>query len=184
MIELDVRMDTRDLDGAIEAVVFLPDVIAEAGDDARDAIKPDLLRQLRQEPPVKRFPIGQFPWTSEKQRRFVLAKLRKDDNLPYQRSHRLSRSWDVRSRQSRNSYHLIIENPAPAAQYVYGKLDQRGRNAARRPQQRFHQIIGWPLAIDIINPEMERFEQRFEAFINERFEDRLGVSGRRRSRAA
>lgn len=51
-----------------------------------------LLRQLRQEPGKPHYPIR---WTSERQRKYVMAKLRRMGQIPYQRTGALVAAWEV-----------------------------------------------------------------------------------------
>lgn len=59
-------------------------------------LKPDIERQvnqrLRQNAPAPRYPLR---WKSERQRRAVMAKLRRNNNLPYRRTGRMIREWEV-----------------------------------------------------------------------------------------
>ena len=51
-----------------------------------------LLERLQTEPGPPRYPLK---WRSEKQRRFVMAKLRRENNLPYQRTGDLVAGWSI-----------------------------------------------------------------------------------------
>lgn len=85
-------------------------------------VKSQLLRKLRLEPGAPDYPID---WTSEKQRRYVMAKLRRENNLPYQRTHQLSQGWDVNVTFGRDGGTITLENPLDHSIYVYGPRQQR-----------------------------------------------------------
>lgn len=51
-------------------------------------------------------------WKSERQRRYVMAKLRREDNLPYQRTGRLTNSWDVRYVGLKDGGAVEVVNPS------------------------------------------------------------------------
>lgn len=79
-------------------------------------------------------------WTSEKQRRYVMAKLRREGNLPYRRTGNLAEQWSG----SQVGNQVIIANEARDsstgefyAQFVIGDF-----------QQRFHRNTGWRQSTD------------------------------------
>jgi hypothetical protein len=84
-----------------------------------------------------RYPIQ---WTSERQRRYVMAKLRRERNLPYRRTHALVRGWKVPKYIDKRGGLLTVTHPWKKVGYVVGD--------PQRPamQQRFHAITGWPTA--------------------------------------
>jgi hypothetical protein len=131
-----------------------------------------LMQRLRQQPGKPKYPIR---WTSERQRRFVMAKLRRENNLPYRRTGALVNAWDVSVNVQQVSRveawraevliflaklgvgslpttppaSVIIEvsNPSDVEQYVTG-VNQQG----------FHQDTGWyysPTIIDNAFVEVE-----------------------------
>jgi hypothetical protein len=87
------------------------------------------------EPGQPRYPIR---WTSEKQRRYVMAKLRREGNLPYQRTHALVRGWQVPKYIDVRGGYLSVKHAWGKIGYVVGNPAQPGW------QQRFHMITGWP----------------------------------------
>lgn len=108
-----------------------------------------LLTLVQTTPPPAKKPIE---WTSDKQRRFVMAKLRREDNLPYKRTGRANASWRVELKQEGNTSRIVVQNTWDASQFVYGTLNMKSRNAALAVQQKFHRNTGWPLAVDIVKP--------------------------------
>ena len=78
-------------------------------------------------------------WASEKQRRYVMAKLRRENNLPYQRTGDLLAGFKVTWQRGKQGGLLDISNEAmasdgvPLVEYVMGAS-----------QQPFHSDTGWP----------------------------------------
>lgn len=78
-------------------------------------------RALRQYvPPRPDYPIR---WASERQRRYVLWKLRKENNLPYKRRG-IQRLWIIEVTEKDGVYTISARNPASATIYVYGSKQQ------------------------------------------------------------
>lgn len=101
-----------------------------------------IIKKLRTYPRKPHYPLR---WASERQRKYVMAMLRRQDNLPYQRTGGLRRGWDVEVKINPTTAFLVIVNDSPAAQYVMGDR-----------QQPFHKDTGWPFAGDIIYKESAR----------------------------
>lgn len=103
-------------------------------------IEPVLLDELGDEPRQRVYPNdypgGRLEWTSEKQRRWYWANV----GHPYTRTGHLARNWRTSTQFNGGRVTIIVENPAPAAPFVYGSLAQAN---ALRFQQRFHAITGW-----------------------------------------
>lgn len=94
-------------------------------------------RELMALPGRPKYPIR---WASEKQRKYVMAKLRRENNLPYRRTGKLARRWSIRTALTLSNGQVWMENPATIAGYIYG--DRVGKD-----QQPFHKDTGWPLAM-------------------------------------
>lgn len=105
-----------------------------------------LRETLRREPPRPTYPLR---WKSAKQRRYVMAKLRRENNLPYRRTHVLAQSWDIRVTFNRSGGTISAENPTDYAGFVYGPQ-----------QQPFHEDTGWPNADVALLEAQERFENK------------------------
>lgn len=80
-----------------------------------------MLPRLQTEPGKPGYPLT---WRSPKQRRFVMAKLRREGNLPYQRTHGLARGWRVNVIYAPSNNveitDITITNSAPYADFVVG----------------------------------------------------------------
>jgi hypothetical protein len=101
--------------------------------------------------PKPRRPIT---WDSEKQRKFVLAKLRREGNLPYQRTGKTQRGWILTSMS--DGYRLA--NEEPAAFFVYGDLFKR------KSQSRIHEGT-WPLTKVVTFEELDQLPDEISADI-------------------
>lgn len=90
-------------------------------------------RRLSKEPGTPKYPIR---WKSPKQRRYVMAKLREQNNLPYQRTHQQAAGWTV---TVDDPLDVLVKNSDPATRYVQGE-----------DQQPYHIDTGWGYAPGII----------------------------------
>lgn len=148
--------------------------------ETRDEIAPHALGELRTQPGPAKKPIE---WASDKQRKFVMAKLRRENNLPYRRSGKLSRMWVVEVRGNT----IVIENQSAISKYVYGSLAQN-RQQALRFQQPFHKNTGWQPATDTASfwldaaqeVYMKKFDNRLRDFARGNFKRRAFTGGTRR----
>lgn len=55
-------------------------------------------------------------WDSERQRRFVLAKLRLEGNLPYSRTNQYINGWSI----EKTPRGTLLKNPTPGSLYISG----------------------------------------------------------------
>jgi hypothetical protein len=101
--------------------------------------------------PKPHYPIE---WDSEKQKKFVLAKLRKEGNLPYRRRGQTRRGWALS--QVNDGYRL--SNEEPAAFFVYGDLMKR------KSQSRIH-AGRWPLTKTVAFEELDQLPSEVSADI-------------------
>lgn len=74
----------------------------------------------RYAPPKPDYPIN---WASERQRRYVMAKLRRENNLPYKRRG-IQRLWIIEVTVKDGAYIVSARNPADHTIYVYGSRQQ------------------------------------------------------------
>ena len=85
----------------------------------------NLLTKLRNEPGRPRYPLK---WRSKKQLRFVMAKLRRERNIPYQRTGKLKRGWNVTTEKTPDGLIVSVENSTPYARFVTGALPVTSRS--------------------------------------------------------
>lgn len=75
------------------------------------------LARLKAEPDAPEYPLR---WKSARQRRAVMAKLRREGNLPYQRTHALSEGYDLELDTSNDNGVFSLTNDTPYFQFVSG----------------------------------------------------------------
>jgi hypothetical protein len=106
---------------------------------AMQPVRRNLLGDLRAAPPPLSDVNYPLRWKSERQRRYVMAKLRRENNLPYQRTGELVDGWEVTIRADPSEGALLVENDTPHARYVQGD-----------DAQPMHLDNGWPQAALLI----------------------------------
>lgn len=138
-LDLDVLDATRET--ALQAPARMR---RELGSIARGPIAQQIIAKLSKEPPPPKRPID---WTSDRQRRFVMAKLRRENNIPYKRTHRQAQGWRVvlEDIQGGDGGVISVENSTPYADFVQGER-----------QQRF--LSQWPLARIVIRDEEDELQ--------------------------
>jgi hypothetical protein len=134
---------------------FQSEVYRIAGYTA-DEVQPYLLDELYYYPPPAKHPIQ---WTSERQRKFVMAKLRRENNIPYSRTYSLRKGWRVGLAQVADGFAFQVQNDAEYTQFVVGSL-AKDTSRARAYQQQFHRKTGWVLASDTITFWFDAFYER------------------------
>jgi hypothetical protein len=93
--------------------------------------------RLRKQPGSPNYPLR---WKSPKQRRAVMAKLRREGNLPHRRTGRSARAWTIYlTNPNEGAAELIVENRTPHIRFLEGD-----------DQQPFHIDTGWLYAPTVI----------------------------------
>jgi hypothetical protein len=64
-------------------------------------------------------------WKSQKQRRFVMAKLRKEGNLPYRRTRKFQEGWKTNAIRDRSASILTVSNDSNITEFVAGSSADR-----------------------------------------------------------
>ena len=72
--------------------------------------------------PKPRYPLT---WASQKQRRFVMAKLRKQGNLPYRRTGAFQKAWKVTAIRDRSSSLIAVSNDSGITEFLAGSSSVR-----------------------------------------------------------
>jgi hypothetical protein len=108
-----------------------------------------ILARLQNMPPPPNYPIGQFPWKSEKQRIYVIIKLKSENNFPYTRTGNLVKRWkvSVTFTQKDAGGEVILQNDSPVGQFVFG-IHQQPFHAGR-----------WERSRDVAADEANAFEE-------------------------
>lgn len=143
MISITMDFDRDVLDAVAQTVSDAPRAMQRAlGLIARGPVAVDLLRDLMFIPSKPRYPLV---WTSDRQRKFVMSKLRREGKIPYQREGKHARGWTIVPL----SDGIAVQNRVPGSEFVYGPFPFR---------QRMHGITGWPFAPTVI----ARYEPKFQ----------------------
>lgn len=129
VVDIDIVKAYRDL------ARDLPKVTQRAFKGIIQRHSTKIIRELSTEPGSPRYPLR---WKSDRQRRYVMAKLRREGNLPYQRTHKLAKSWRADIRATGAEGWLEIRNDTPDARFVQGD-----------DVQPFHLDTGWPQAAEV-----------------------------------
>lgn len=150
MYKATLILDTDVLDATIELTKQAPKrVFLFVEGTLKPRLADLLLTALHTEPGRPKYPLR---WASDKQRRFVMRKLRKENNLPYRRTGRLVAAWRVDTTYHANEGLMQVVNPSRVGRYVFG--DQ---------QQPFHEDTGWYEADDVV---LKFSEQAQDELIN------------------
>ena len=121
------------------------------------------------EPGPVKYPIQ---WTSDKQRRYVMAKLRKAGNIPYRRTGKFMGGWRVRQYTTEAGGFIVLTNEWDRAKYVWGDPLQPDA------QQMFHINTGWPT-----NQQFEQVREFWAIYGEERLiEAWVAMASRRKPR--
>lgn len=151
--KLQAQIDVDVIRAWREQLGKTPALMQEAQARVVRTYRPDILDSLRAYPGKPRYPLR---WKSERQRRYVMAKLRKENNLPYRRTGKLAQGWRVVSNTRGDIGEIAILNSTAYTRFVQGD-----------DAQPFHLDTGWPQA----NPLFATWEERLQdAFITEYLE--------------
>lgn len=104
-----------------------------------NASKPGLLADIRKYPPARKGPMR---WKSQIQRIAVMAKLRKEKNLPYKRSGDYARKWQFNLESRSGEDLMTLINVSSHSQFIGGVFT----NKPSMTQQPFHQDTGWQIS--------------------------------------
>lgn len=132
-INITVAVDDDILQAYQQRIPQYPKLLQRAFQGELRRVSQKYLKQLQTPPGAPRYPLR---WKSERQRRYVMAKLRRENNLPYQRTGRLTRGWKLTLERDR----VRLENATPYAIFVQGDWAQP-----------FHLDTGWPQAAPLIS---------------------------------
>lgn len=128
-VDNDILLAYRDL------IAQLPKVAPKAFKGTVERHAKNMQRELSTEPGRPTYPLR---WKSAKQRRYVMRKLRSENNLPYQRTHELAKNWRVITDFKKDIMTVIAENRTKSAVFVQGDYAQP-----------FHLDTGWPQSAPI-----------------------------------
>lgn len=129
MIRANVQVDRDVLDAFADAARSAPKLTSVAYNRALVGVRRQILDAFQKEPGAPSYPLR---WKSDRQRKFVMAKLRREGNLPYRRTGKLLDSYEVTLIADENGGVLQVTNKSPNAVFVVGDWAQP-----------FHLDTGW-----------------------------------------
>jgi hypothetical protein len=152
MIRVDIIADTDILLAIEDAARKAPGLMTTVYTRAVNRMRPRILARLKINPGSPRYPIR---WKSAKQRRYVMAKLRREGNLPYKRTGDLLRAYDVQVvQQSPTNAIFEVINTDPKARFVVGD-----------DAQPMHLDSGWVQIADVVsNADLELQDILIDAY--------------------
>ena len=117
-----------------------------------------VIDNIQEEMSVEGSPVT-YPiyWDSEEQKKEVIAKLRAEGNLPYQRTGQTQMSWY----QVHENGQFLLGNPLISSRYVYGRL--AGGSSLLEGGQSDIFVGRWPAFSDVVNRLWENFASTFDA---------------------
>jgi hypothetical protein len=143
-IRQDVTVDLDILDAIEDTARTSPGRMKTAYRRNVGRLRSRLLSRLQVEPGSPRYPLR---WKSARQRRYVMAKLRREGNLPYQRTGKLLQSYDVELVDDGSGAILSVVNTSPVARFVVGD-----------DAQPFHLDTGWIQMADAVSDARQEAE--------------------------
>ena len=177
-ISVRVQLDHKGLDSILDGLRDMPKLVRDA---ANATIKKDgdkIVRQLRKPAPKRRGPVR---WKSEKQRRYVLGfvlKKRKDGSIiPYKRTGKMRKAWELNLKTSGNRTTFSFRNRVGYARFVMGTLNLKSLDDAMDYQQPFHQDTGWQLAQPIVKKGLVTLEETFQKELDRLMTPQFGTIG-------
>ena len=160
MIKGYVQYDVNIFDDYANAYgTALGELTVEAGNAAFDEIKAPLLDELGYTPGRVKYPIE---WTSERQRKAFFATDGFGAGIPYKRTGRAAKSWFVTNKTVPDGYRIEIGSNWKDAKFLYGTLNFRSLNKARKPMQKFHRNTGWIPASETVRFWLDAANEVFE----------------------
>jgi len=169
--------NTKPLD---DARAFLDNInreVADIGKGVYQEVAPELTDALNDKPPR---PHRKIEWTTEKQRKAYFATDGFGGGIPSTRTDAIINAWKVRFETTAGTFKLIVENANPAARFLFGTL-AKSIQAAKKPQQRFHAITGWPLASPLVRDWADVADSLFHEQWVKRLQKITGITSKRRA---
>jgi hypothetical protein len=175
VFSVEVATDYEQLITLQQVMALLPvEIDRYARRELRPFVSQRVDQTLRREPPTPfeqaGGPLPYIRWTSRRQYRRVMAKLRAEGNIPYQRSHEYATGWHVTGDYTNGLTSITVwHDPYPGddgedvVQFVGGDR-----------QQGFHQDTGWPNANEVLQVLSIDLSERIEAGLPVVVEQALG----------
>lgn len=139
---------------ADKARKFLGDLVARFQKSAEQASE-ETLTEIKRQMSAPGKPIT-YPvqWDSEKQRRYVIAKLREEGNLPYSRTDAYRNGWKLA--KTPEGFSLSNQHPAGA---IGGTLTGNNLASLTSWQSKIHRGR-WPAILPIVREQLGKLPKR------------------------
>jgi len=122
-IEYSITVEDMALEALKDAIARSPQTMRKfVYKTVRNHLMNTTIKELRTPAPPPQYPLT---WRSPAQRRATIAKLRKENNLPYQRTGELERGWKVEVDSNAQDTLLSISNDVPYVNQVMGVYPER-----------------------------------------------------------
>jgi hypothetical protein len=166
-IRIRSTSDFEPLDEMIEFVNNIDTVNRLVMEQAQREVEPPFRAELETESPERNYP-DDYPleWESRLQQMAYFASNGFGKGIPYQRTGKLAKAWELFIVEDANGTSFVVENPADAARYVYGSLAQNTQRAARF-QQRFHKKTGWQTITETVAFWLDAYEEVYLRILDE-----------------
>lgn len=175
-IRFGSTINTAPIDALLNRLEGVNILVSDVGREVSDRYVPLLEREMATNVPPPRRKGDKMRWASEAQRKWWFASNGNGGGIPHKRSGGLANAWVIDVTTAGGIFAVKVYNPAPGAKYVYGSL-AKSITAAKRFQQPFHADQGWPLAVEIIRPVIDKMMDEFAQTLRQRFGDLTGVAG-------
>lgn len=119
MVNYTVKYDPKVFNDFAKQVAAAPTTLnIYATTQIRKTVEAYVVRELvNVQIPKPTYPLK---WKSEKQRRYVMAKLRKEGNLPYNRTGDFQKRWKVTAVRDKSGSLIAVDNDSGITEYVAG----------------------------------------------------------------
>lgn len=144
-----IRLQTN-IDQVIRHVRRIPKMLEIAGNRTLSNAVVEIIRIMRRAGLPIRYPVQ---WDSLKQKIYVIAKLRREGNLPYSRTQQTQNGW--KSESVTNGF--MVSNIGHKAVYVYGTVTGVGSGTKTTSTGQSHIHQGrWPVFYNVWQKVAER----------------------------
>ena len=187
MVTVSLTIDMAALDGIDQYLDEIKQIAEEESVNAYLKYVAPVMAELTKQIAPPNYPIQ---WTSDKQRKFVMALLRRkarelglpdDAPINYQRTGDIQDNWETKIKIVPTGTRMEFTNPTPYTKFVFGSLNQRSLSEARQTQQGFH-ADRYPLAAAVIGDGFASMKQEIETQIAKRDHHAFKLIAKRRSR--
>lgn len=177
-ISVRTQIDLSPLEDISRGLDNLSAIIEASMDEAKTTSGENTLQELQRPAPRRKKGV-KVRWKTEKQRRYVLGFVLKKDSkgniIPYKRTGKMRKAWEITQRKSGDKYSIGFRNRVAYTRFVQGTLNLKSLKAATAPQQPFHKDTGWKLAQPIAKKGIISLEEAFQKAFDRRLALEFGI---------